>query len=310
MHRLSQGCRRAGEEALTETDTERMYNILQWYSTAVIDMRVEADIRLAESLVCPAAQVLAALPFRDDALVIGKLPSADVDVLHGRVARCIYTASASAVQHLLQEFPFLAGNPSANRRVLPNLVDTRLVLGHQGHAFRLRDWAVTLELIGVVNLASNRVPSTYDAIADRKHYVDVTHSDGQPLTDTSNDGQRFSEVLPQVLEAIELALVSNPQGRIFIHCQQGRSRAGSVAAARLLVTHPSWTLLDAVRFLSLRRPEVELNMSYAEVLDEFAQSLGRTSSLDQLKSELPKHLRAAGVARDCPDRCSNEEPLP
>ena len=42
-----------------------------------------------------------------------------------------------------------------------------------------------------------------------------------PLWDTVDDGDRFRDVLPNVLEAIGRALAAHPCGRVFIHCQQG-----------------------------------------------------------------------------------------
>ena len=112
-----------------------------------------------------------------------------------------------------------------------------------------------------------------------------------PLTDKPGDGARLIETLPAALGAIADGIAS---GRLaFLHCQQGRSRAGSLATAHLLATHPEWSLLDAVRFLAARRPETEIAEEYAVALEQWALStLGRPPSLPMLREELPRQIRA------------------
>ncbi|CAK0881765.1 unnamed protein product [Prorocentrum cordatum] len=271
--------------------------------TVVIDMRPGDEPRLTESLICPDAASLAGLPFRDDAVVVGDLPPASMDVLRGRVSRCVYKVRAEMVRALLAEFPLVGGQPSEKRAVLPNIVGARLAVGHQGHASILREWSDALGIVGVLNLAPNKVASDFSAIEDRARYIELFHDDGLPLTDTVGDGHRLSDVLPRILNSIESALQAYPSGRVFVHCQQGRSRAGSVAVAYMLVSSPGWRLFDAVSFVAARRPELEINASYAEVLEEFALSLGRQPSLPYAMTELPLHFRGGGVARDFRDKC-------
>lgn len=305
-NRARQSARQSSQQTLADHDIEWAFNILQWYGTVLIDSRQDATDRLAESLVCPGAAALAAVPFRDDALVIGSLSDEAMVVLSGRVNKCIYTIGSAAVPGLLAEFPCLCGEPSSKRRVLPNVVCSRLVVGHQGHAVTLPEWSQTLGIVGVVNLASNRVPSALAAIANPQHYHEVLHQDGDPLWDVAGilEGKRLLEVLPGILRQISAALEAAPEGRVFVHCQQGRSRAGSVAVAQLLCWNPTWTLYDAVAFLARRRPEVELNLAYAEALEEFATNeLQRDPSLQLLQEKLPAQLRGAGVARDFRDKC-------
>lgn len=95
--------------------------------TIVIDMRIGDAPHLSESLVCPDAAELAKLPLRDDALVIGDLPTSSLDVLRGRVKRCVYVLGAALAARLLEEFPFVGGLPADKRRVLPNIVAGRMV---------------------------------------------------------------------------------------------------------------------------------------------------------------------------------------
>ena len=217
----------------------------------------------------------------------------------------MYTVDPGVVEPLLRSFAALGAPPAQKRGVLPNVIG-RLAVGHQGHAAKLAEWARHLSIVGVINLAPNVVVSLPDAIPDSSFYHEVWHPDAGPLRDTADDGRRLWDVLPATLEAVDSALEANPLGRVFIHCQQGRSRAASIAAAHLLKHHCSWTLLDAVACLALRRPETEINESYAQVLEDFAKSLGRAPSLDQLRQELPMHLRGGGVARDWRDRMLDE----
>ena len=150
----------------------------------------------------------------------------------------------------------------------------------------------------VVNMAPDRVPSHLDALRPehRQYYVDVRHPlDGEGLRDVVGEEVRFMDCLPQALEAVVTGLHC---GRVFIHCQMGRSRSAAVVVAHLLRTHEHWSLFDAVAFVAARRPEVELNRSYAEALDEWALGLGRPSTLTQIAELLPRHLRPAGVSRD------------
>ncbi|CAE7208973.1 unnamed protein product [Symbiodinium sp. KB8] len=294
--------RRCKGVQLEDEDVEQVYNILQWYGTVVIDMR-EGDVeRLAESWVCPDIAALAKLTFRDDALVMGFLPAEAEAVLQGRVRRRVYTVGSAVVEPLLRSFKVLSAPPVQKRPVLPNVIGARLVVGHQGHAAKLDEWSKHLNIIGVINLAPNVVPSKLDAIPDRAFYHEVWHSDAMPLWDTADDGRRLCDVLPETLAVIDRALGANPSGRVFIHCQQGRSRAASIAAAHLLTQNSSWNLFDAVSLVALRRPETEINLSYAESLEEFALSLGREPALDQVRRELPRHLRGGGVAQDWRDK--------
>ena len=125
------------------------------------------------------------------------------------------------MEPLLRSFRVLSAPPAQKRPVLPNVIGTRLVVGHQGHAARLDEWSKHLNIIGVINLAPNVVPSKLDAIPDRAFYHEVWHSDAMPLWDTADDGRRLCDVLPETLAVIDRALGANPSGRVFIHCQQG-----------------------------------------------------------------------------------------
>jgi len=330
------GCRVEDLSSLDgSTQVELLFNILQWYGTVVVDCGAstpdrgeEGDARrsIAESMVLcgagvgpHAAAALMSIPLRDDAVVFGELEPEALQTLRRRVLRDIRIAPAVAVDGLLDAFPCLEGLPGSKRFTLPNIVDQRLVVGHQGHALTLDRWAKTLDIVGVINLAPDRVASLRDAVpCEAENYVEVcVASDGQPLKDTndSEEEARFFEALPQILASISKALMPRVgeqlgdvaedrcEGRVFIHCQQGRSRAASVAVGQLLAWHEEWTLYDAVAFLARRRPEVELNVFYAQALERFATTvLGRPSSMQRVKDFLPKHLRNAGVAREVRDK--------
>ena len=154
-------------------------------------------------------------------------------VLQGRVRRCVYTVGSAVVEPLLRSFKVLSAPPVQKRPVLPNVIGARLVVGHQGHAAKLDEWSKHLDIIGVINLAPNVVPSKLDAIPDRAFYHEVWHSDAMPLWDTADDGRRLCDVLPETLAVIDRALGANPSGRVFIHCQQGR---GAVLVTRKGIT--------------------------------------------------------------------------
>ena len=293
-------------------DAELAFNVLQWFGTIVVDCRPDdVSPQLRESLRLHDAAAVAALPPKDDAIAIGA--SAEVlEALARRVRRAVYVLSEEALRDLCARYPALAcadaTDPAAARRpVLPNLVDGALLVGHQGHALCIADWESHVPLGCVLNLAAEHVDpqparDAATAAATRRgdggtsggawNVIEVRcPSDGMPLTDKPGDGARLIEALPAALDAIADGIAS---GRLaFLHCQQGRSRAGSIATAHLLATHPEWSLLDAVRFLAARRPETEIAEDYAVALEQWAIStLGRPPSLDMLRKELPRQLRA------------------
>ena len=143
------------------------------------------------------------------------------------------------------------------------------------HATRMADWAPGLKCVCVVNCAGDKVRSTRDLLPvehrQRGHHHVRVPSDGRPLTDGAGDGGQLLQVLRDpkgplhTLEAMKRD--GPPGGRAFVHCQQGRSRTGSLAVADLLKAHPGWTLFDAVAYLAARRPEVEINHDYIEALE-------------------------------------------
>jgi hypothetical protein len=191
----------------------------------------------------------------------------------------------------------------ADRRpVLPNLVDGCLLVGHQGHALCISDWVMHLDVGLHANLACEHVDSQPSRSASDARIasggaawriVEVrVPSDGRPLTDKPGDADRLLEALPDTLAAIAECTTA---GRLaFVHCQQGRSRAGSVATAHLLTSHADWALVDAVRFLAARRPETEIAEEYLVALEEWATgTLGRPASLPSLREELPRQIRPA-----------------
>ena len=318
-----------GASVVELDDAEMAYNVLQWFGTIVVDGRPQASTRLCESTVCLDASAAAALPLKDDAVAIELSPEVAA-VVAGRVRRSVRTITVRALEALRALHPWLfcegggeGGGTAQRRPVTPNLIDGTLLVGHQGHALRCEAWAPLLGLGGVLNLAAERVDPrpARDALAALRgaahadeHCLEVrAPSDGAPLTDGVGDGARLREVLPAACAAIAAAIAAAaPHGRVFVHCQQGRSRAGSVAVAHLLTTHPSWTLHDALRFLAARRPEAEIAHDYIEALEAWAVGeLGRAPSLPRCRAELSQHLRppplgggggaaAAGAGREAP----------
>ena len=296
-------------------DAELAFNVLQWFGTIVIDCRPDDDdappVRLREShQLCDAAAV-AQLPPKDDAVAIGASREI-LDALASRARRAVHSLSDGALSELCERFPCLVarGDGAADdskRPVLPNLVDGTLLVGHQGHALCIADWAHHVALGGVLNLAAAHVDAgpARDASAKAAERAASAGwsvfevrcpSDGMPLTDKPGDGERLLEALPSALAALA---ESTTDGRLaLVHCQQGRSRAGSIATARLLATHNTWSLLDGVRFLAARRPETEIADEYLRALERWAtDTLGRPPSLERLREELPRQVRPPPRAR-------------
>ena len=299
-------------------DAELAFNVLQWFGTVVVDCRsggrggaattAAATARLRESVLCVDAAAAAALPPKDDAVAIGAPPDV-LDALAARARRGVHVLSDSTLAALCAQHPCLlaaaedseaapgtAAAVAVKRPVLPNLVDGALLVGHQGHALCIAQWAAHTRLGRVINLAADHVDPTpareaaRAAGGDAWSVMELRCADGAPLTDKPGDAARFLEVLPKALDAIRAGTAG---GRlVFIHCQQGRSRAGSIATAHLLTTHPAWTLFDAVAFLAARRPETEISEDYAHALERWAVgAMGRAPSLTKVRAELPRQLR-------------------
>jgi len=213
-----------------------------------------------------------------------------------RARHSVHVLSEAALGQLQTAHPALCGD-APHRAVLPNLIDGTMLLGHQGHAIKLSEWAHHMKVAGVINLAPDHVPSAPEALPPHlaPFYVDVRHTDGSVLTDKPGDGRRLLDVLPSILDTIEAAMA---HGRVFVHCAQGRSRSGSVAAAYLLRTHPGWSLFDALAFLAARRPEIELLPDYALALEQWAVGIGRPPSIERVASLLSRQLRGPlGLAK-------------
>ena len=281
-----------GATVLVLDNVELAYNVLQWFGTVAIDLRAMAASRLRESVIIDDAPAAAALPLKDDAVCIGASAAPNeheralLDAVTHRVRRTVYLLSDGAFAALCAAHPYLCGETGAERRpVLPNLVGGSMLVGHQGHALCIADWAPLVPLGGVVNLAPEHVnpaPAREVVTAATSSgrecmLVEVRCADGGQLTDKPGDGERLLEVLPATLAAMAAAAAHGP---VFVHCQQGRSRAGSLATAHLLSTHADWSLYDALSFLAARRPETEIQQSYIEALERFAVgSLCRPPSL-------------------------------
>ena len=101
--------------------------------------------------------------------------------------------------------------------------------------------------------------------------------------------------------ALEVRGRVDPEGRA-TRCSRGTpsgrssTRSASQAGPELPLypRHPEWSLLDALRFLAARRPEVEIQVSYIEALERWAiETLRRPPSLEQVRPR----ARARGAAR-------------
>jgi len=62
------------------------------------------------------------------------------------------------------------------------------------------------------------------------------------------------------------ALAAN--GRVFVHCQQGRSRAATLVCAHLLHANDAWSLADTLAYVRARRPHVDVNAGFLNQLIE------------------------------------------
>eukprot|EP00658_Telonema_sp_P-2_P055133 TRINITY_DN43836_c0_g1_i1.p1 TRINITY_DN43836_c0_g1~~TRINITY_DN43836_c0_g1_i1.p1 ORF type:complete len:414 (+),score=69.85 TRINITY_DN43836_c0_g1_i1:138-1379(+) len=264
-------------------NVEMVWNILQWYSTMVVDCREGNSLhRLPGSLICPSEGSIPGVGFRDNALCI-ECPPEVLALVHKRLFGRMYQLPLSVLERLASEHGYLFSDihlrtPSA--RGWPNLIGDRVLLGHQGHASSLGEYAEQLRVAGVVNMAGDKVVSSAGALPEtmRENYVEIRHADGDPLTDGVGDRERFLEVLPAAIVAIERAAES---GRALVHCQQGRSRSAAVVVGWLLVREPAWDLFQAVVFTADRRPEVQINIEYLEGLEQWAtEVMARQGSLD------------------------------
>ena len=83
-------------------DCELLYNIMQWYSTVVVDCRPESTHRLRGSVVRPSMDFIRTMPFKDDAICV-ECPGDD----------CLYlsvlslTALLAAISHYTNLHAFL-----------------------------------------------------------------------------------------------------------------------------------------------------------------------------------------------------------
>lgn len=247
---------------------------------------------------CPCKASLVALPFKDNALCIETQEELQV-LIRKRIYSCLFVLPLQVLTDSQAQHHFLFDPASPPTVCLPNLIDSRLLLGHQGHAKALDQFQGLLNVVGVLNMAGERVPCYRDLNLPAtviENYFDVRHVDGHSLTDGVGDGQRLLQVLDNVLESISKI----PTGRVFIHCQQGRSRSAAVVAAWLMKEHEDWSLFDAIRFIGERRPEIEINCEYLEALEAWAiGQLGRANSLEQVYECLPRHVRMAGTLSLC-----------
>ena len=74
------------------------------------------------------------------------------------MASVVHLLSDAALDALCAAHPYLCGETGAERRpVLPNLVGGSLLVGHQGHALCIADWAPLVRIGGVFNLAPDKV---------------------------------------------------------------------------------------------------------------------------------------------------------
>ena len=174
----------------------------------------------------------------------------------------MYDLSEAAAAELCAAHAYLGGETGDERRpVLPNLIDGNLLVGHQGHALCIGEWAGLVRLAGVINLAPERVDGApaRKAVAAAVEggvpavFLEARCPDGEQLTDKPGDGERLLEVLPSVLTSIGEACRA---GHVFMHCQQGRSRAGSIATAVLLSRYVAESTPRVERLAALKAPRV------------------------------------------------------
>ena len=63
------------------------------------------------------------------------------------------------------------------------------------------------------------------------------------------------------------------QGRVLVHCMQGRSRSASVIAAYLMAANNGWTAEDAVRHIKAKCMTAEPNVGLMGQLREYYRAL-------------------------------------
>lgn len=71
------------------------------------------------------------------------------------------------------------------------------------------------------------------------------------IDDKPEESNRLSELLPEVLQEIHLALQNNQ--RVLVHCQQSASRSPSVVAA-YLITYHRLSIKEAIEYIKSKHP--------------------------------------------------------
>merc|ERR1712048_1224851 len=105
----------------------------------------------------------------------------------------------------------------------------------------------------------------------------------------------FVRASDELIPAMESALQGG--GRLFVHCQQGRSRSCSLVVAYLMRCK-GYSARRAMELVAACRPEMELNEAYAKVL--LGWEVGADAAvplLEELSQEHPRWFRRGGVAR-------------
>lgn len=90
-----------------------------------------------------------------------------------------------------------------------------------------------------------------------------------PIQD--NPFEELAAHLPGTTAFISDALRS--QGRVLVHCMQGRSRSASVIAAYLMAANKGWTAEDAIRHIKAKCMTAEPNVGFMGQLREYYRAL-------------------------------------
>eukprot|EP00933_Yihiella_yeosuensis_P014010 TRINITY_DN12723_c0_g1_i3.p1 TRINITY_DN12723_c0_g1~~TRINITY_DN12723_c0_g1_i3.p1 ORF type:complete len:440 (-),score=53.19 TRINITY_DN12723_c0_g1_i3:234-1514(-) len=312
---VGSGQRTTKNPTVVPIDEEMAFNVFQWYGTALFDLRDVAEyenchLRGSWSLQ-KSGEAGPSQPWKDVALLVGPDPNAQtlqgigVRLTSGRIFHL------KSLTSLVDRFPFLCCNcittPSAEKGnhsckvmlepkgaeryppPMPNLILPNIFVGHQGHALTIDRWKELMRVTHIVNLAEDRVACPSDEVVYLRAGAEAK------LRDAPGEGKAFSKAVDTLVPLI--AAEVSKGGHVFIHCQQGRSRSCSLVVA-FLMREKGMKLRDAIAFVAERRPELELNRSYAEALIELEVDVDEAPlNLEALILQFPSWFRPAGVAR-------------
>ncbi|KAK3343286.1 protein-tyrosine phosphatase-like protein [Neurospora tetraspora] len=94
------------------------------------------------------------------------------------------------------------------------------------------------------------------------------------------------------------SLPTNEGGKVLIHCNQGVSRSGAACVAYMMKQHPNWSAEKALRFVQLRRKEVEPSENFMAQLEVWGQCGFEVWEEEDTSSTSGKGLEVDGKSID------------